>query len=126
MTAWPSGRPRRAALRCGRAAAFLAHYGRIFLLANIAVAKEIVTPGSGVAPAIVEMPLRSRTPFEIAALAHLITLTPGTLVIELRTDPPVLYVHGMHAADPDRFLGELNNLERRLLTVVRPVEGDVV
>ncbi|MFP8963088.1 Na+/H+ antiporter subunit E [Streptomyces nanhaiensis] len=123
MTARPAGRLRRAAVRCARVAAFLGHYGVQFLHANVTVAREIVTPGSGLAPAVVEMRLRCRTTAETTVLAHLITLTPGTLVLEVRTQPPTLFVHGMHAADADRFLGELGDLEDRLLTALRPPDS---
>ncbi|MFD1661721.1 Na+/H+ antiporter subunit E [Streptomyces caeni] len=120
-----STRLRRAAVRCLRAPGFLGHFSRLFLLANVTVAREIITPGSTLAPAIVELRLRSRTPLEIAILAHLITLTPGTLVLEVRTrtTPPALFVHGMHAADPDLFLTRLGDLENRLLAVMRPHGG---
>lgn len=120
MTGRITARLRRAPLRTWRTVAFLGYYSRVFLLANLVVAREIVTPGSGLAPAVLELPLRSRTPLEIASIAHLIALTPGTLVLEVRTTPPTLFVHGMHASDPDRFLDRLTDLEERLLTVVRP------
>lgn len=110
----------RAVVRSVRTVAFLGHYGRLFLMANLIVAREIITPGRGLAPAIVELPLRSRTRLEIASIAHLITLTPGTLVLEVRVNPPALYVHGMHAADPNRFRAQLTDLENRLLAVLRP------
>ncbi|MFE7765341.1 Na+/H+ antiporter subunit E [Streptomyces sp. NPDC057438] len=111
-----------AVVRCGRVLSFLFYYSRRFLHANAVVAWEIATPGSGIAPAIVKMPLRSTSTLEIVALAHLITLTPGTLVLEVQQDPPTLYVHGMHAADPQRFLTTLRDLEDRLLGVLRPRE----
>lgn len=115
---------RRAAVRAARAAAFLGHFTRLFLRANATVAWEIVSPGSGLAPAIVELPLRARTTLEIAVLAHLIMLIPGTLVIEARTDPPTLFVHGMHAPDPDHVIDRLRDLESRLLAVLRPAGGE--
>lgn len=116
-------RLRRAAVRSAAAVAFLGHFSRLFLRANAVVAWEIITPGCGLAPAIVALRLRCRTGWETAALAHLITLTPGTLVLEVRAEPPTLYVHGMHAADADHFLDQLADLEHRLLAVLRPGEG---
>lgn len=115
---------RRAAIRCVRTPGFLGYYGWLFLKANAAVAREIVTPGSTLAPAVVEFRLRSHRPLEVAVLAHLISLTPGTLALEARADPPTLFVHGMHAADPQRFADELSDLEDRLLAVMRPTGGD--
>lgn len=124
MTGPVTVRLRRAARRGMRAAAFVGYFSSVFLRANLAVAWEIITPGSGLAPAVVWLPLRSRTPAEITSLAHLITLTPGTLVLEASSAPPALLVHGMHAADPAVFLGTLADLETRLLAVLRPPGGD--
>ncbi|MFB9838126.1 Na+/H+ antiporter subunit E [Actinoallomurus acaciae] len=123
MTGRPPPPARRAAVRAARAVAFLGHFTRLFLQANVTVAWEIITPGSGLAPAIVELPLRARTTLEVIVLAHLIMLIPGTLVIEARTDPPTLFVHGMHAPDPAYFIDRLHDLEDRLLAVLRPAGG---
>jgi multicomponent Na+:H+ antiporter subunit E len=114
------GRLGNAGRRTTRAVLFLAYYAKLFLLANAIVAWEIISPRSGLAPAVTLMPLRSRSPAEITCLAHLITLTPGTLVLEVGTDPPTLLVHAMHAADPERFRTQLGDLETRLLVVLRP------
>lgn len=120
MTGQVTARLRRAARRIARAAAFLGYFSLLFVRANLAVAWEIVTPGSGLAPAVVRLPLRSRTQLEIVSLAHLISLTPGTLALEVGTEPPVLLVHGMHAGDPAALVATLTSLEDRLLAVLRP------
>jgi multicomponent Na+:H+ antiporter subunit E len=110
----------RAVRRTGRALSFAGWFGGQFLRANAAVAREILTPGQGLAPVIVQVELRCRTPLEIASLIALITLTPGTMALTLREDPPRLAVHGMHAADVEAFRGQLRELEDRLLAVLRP------
>jgi NADH:ubiquinone oxidoreductase subunit 2 (subunit N)/multisubunit Na+/H+ antiporter MnhE subunit len=103
-----------AMIRPWRALAFLGHYTRLFLAANAVVAWEILRPGSGLEPAVVELRLRTRTTLEVTALAYLILLTPGTLVLEVR--PGALLVHGMHAAD---LRERLDDLQDRLLAVLR-------
>jgi multicomponent Na+:H+ antiporter subunit E len=110
---------RDGALRAARTLAFLGHYLKLLLRASMAVTMEIMTPGTSLSPAIVEFRLRSRTPLEIATIAHLVNLTPGTLVLEVRSRPVALYVHGMHAADPEAFRRELSELEDRLLYAIR-------
>jgi multicomponent Na+:H+ antiporter subunit E len=100
--------------------AFAGTYAVHFLRANYQVAREIVTPGDGLAPAIVTVPLRSRTRAEVAAFMSLITLSPGTMALALSEDRRHLTVHGMHAADRDAFRAELCDLEERLLNAWRP------
>ncbi len=116
----PSTAPRRALARSGRIAAFSAAYLLRFLRANYEVAREVVTPGNGLAPAVVEVPLLSRSPFEIASFMSLVTLTPGTMALELSDDRSRLTVHGMHVLDPEAFRADLRALEERMLRAWRP------
>jgi multicomponent Na+:H+ antiporter subunit E len=111
---------RGAAIRTARLLAFAGHYLVLLLRASLMVAWEIVTPGTSLSPAIVQFPLRARTPLEVSVVAHLINLTPGTLVLEVRDRPRTLYVHGMFAADLVAFRRELADLEGRILRALRP------
>jgi multicomponent Na+:H+ antiporter subunit E len=97
-------------------------FGWEFLLANIGVLWEIMAPRRRSVPAIVAVPLRSRTGWEIVTMANLITLTPGTLTLEVALDPPTLYVHGMFAPDAATFVAQLHDLESRMLAALRPVD----
>ncbi len=123
MTPTP-GLLRRTVLRGRAIASFALWFTGEFLRANVVVVREIMTPGHGVAPAIVEVPLRCRTPLEIASMASLMTLTPGTLALSLHEDPPRLTLHGMHADDVDAFRRQIHDLEDRLLAALRPVGRD--
>ncbi|WP_236700498.1 Na+/H+ antiporter subunit E [Allosalinactinospora lopnorensis] len=103
----------------GRFVAFAGFFGWELASANATVAWEIITPGSALAPGIAELPLRCRTDLEIATMANLITLTPGTLTVAIQRDPPTLYVHGSHAGDPHTFREQFDELENRILDVLR-------
>jgi multicomponent Na+:H+ antiporter subunit E len=106
-----------------RVLVFAAFFTRELVAANAALTWDILTPTSRLQPGIARFPLRCRTRFEIAFLANLISLTPGTLTVGVRRDPPVLYVHGMYAPDPERFRERLRRLEHRMLAAVR-LHGD--
>lgn len=113
--------PRRVLLRLWRVVAFAGYYTYEFIYSNVQVLEEVLRPRQRAAPAVVTLPLRCRTPVEIAFLANAINLTPGTLTLEIMVDPPTLYVHGMFAPDPDAFLQQLRRTEKRLLAALRPV-----
>jgi multicomponent Na+:H+ antiporter subunit E len=116
------GPVRRFLVRGRRVVSFAVWYVYQFLLANVLVAWEVVTPGSTLAPGIVALRSQCRTRLELVVLASLVTLTPGTLALDLREDPPTLLVHGIHARDPERFRHQLAELERRMLAAMRPVK----
>jgi multicomponent Na+:H+ antiporter subunit E len=88
-------------------------------VANVRVALEIVTPGYQMRPGIVRVPTRTRTPMEATMLANLITMTPGTLTLEVDPDTFDLYVHALHLDDVDAFRAEIARTEDRLLKVMR-------
>lgn len=90
------------------------------LKANIEVAYEVMTPKFGMKPAIVKVPLEVETDFEIALLINLISLTPGTLSLDVSTDRKVLYIHSMHITDKESFISSIKNgFEKRLLKLTR-------
>lgn len=86
--------------------------------ANLRVAWEVLTPGHNMRPAIVAVPLDLRNPLQITLLAQMITLTPGTLSLDVSSDRRVLYVHSMYVDDIDQFrAGIKNGFERRVAEV---------
>ncbi|GAB3219700.1 hypothetical protein GCM10027447_03040 [Glycomyces halotolerans] len=107
-----------------RLAGFAAFYAWELVASNAALTWDIVTPSTRVAPGVVRFPMRCRTEFEIALLVNLLSLTPGTLVLEVRRDPPEAFVHGMYAPDAERYRDHLRGLEHRMLAAVRR-DGDV-
>lgn len=95
--------------------------------ANWEVAVDILTPGSALTPGIVAYRTRSNTSLEVTALSNLITLTPGTLTIDIDEalgSGHTLYVLGLYApSDPEAFNAQLTYLEDQLLHVMRPGES---
>jgi len=73
------------------------------ILANLRVAWEVLTPDLHMHPAIIGIPLDLKSELEITILANLITLTPGTLSLDVSDDNKTLYVHAMYVDDPDAF-----------------------
>jgi multicomponent Na+:H+ antiporter subunit E len=83
---------------------------------NIRVAVEVLTPGNLMKPGIVAVPLTCQRDLEIILLANLITLTPGTLSIDVSDDKQVLYVHSMYIDDVEEFRESIKNgFEKRIL-----------
>ena len=69
------------------------------VLSNVEVARRILGPESRIHPGFVWIPLDIRNPHGIAALAGIITMTPGTLSAELSPDRRHLLVHCFHLED---------------------------
>jgi multicomponent Na+:H+ antiporter subunit E len=97
-------------------AGFALYFLKEVVVANLRVAWEILMiHRHTMRPGIVAIPLDARTDLEISLLANLITLTPGTLTIDVSTDRKFLYIHEMYLGEVARF----KDFERRLLRVMR-------
>lgn len=100
--------------------AFIFFFLYELLKSNLQVAYEVMTPHYNMSPGIVKVPLDASTDLEISFLANLISLTPGTLSLDVSTDKKVLYVHSMYIKDRESFIaGIKNGFEKRLLEILR-------
>ncbi len=103
-----------------RVISFLFYFLYAVIVANLQVAYEVMTPNLNVKPGIIKIPLDVETNVEISLLANLITLTPGTLSIDVSDDKKVLYVHTMYVDDKDKFIHDIKRgFERRILLITR-------
>ena len=93
----------------------LAHFVRDLVVSAAVVAWEIVTPGSHLSQGVVRVPLRASAPGVVTLIANSISLTPGTLTIEVEHDPPVLYVHVLQLQSIEAARADIAALEDRVL-----------
>jgi multicomponent Na+:H+ antiporter subunit E len=62
----------------------------------------------------------ARDDLEILILANMVSLTPGTLSLEVSDDRRILYVHAMFIDEPENVRRSIKEgLERRILEVTR-------
>jgi len=101
MMKWPK--------RAVRLFNFTVFYVWEIILSNFKVAYDIVTPDYFMKPGVVAMPLTVTTDFQIFLVANLITMTPGTLSIDVSSDRKTLYVHAMYITDEDAIKKELKD-----------------
>jgi multicomponent Na+:H+ antiporter subunit E len=88
------------------------------VVSSIRVAWDVVTPAHRSKPAIVEMPLDVRSDLEILLVTNLISLTPGTLSLDVTPDRRTLIVHAMFADDPEALVAELKGGMERMVREV--------
>lgn len=80
------------------------------------VAVLVVSPKMDVQPGILAYPLTVKRDFEIALLANLITLTPGTLSVDVSEDRTKLFVHCVDCSDPEATKRDIaEGFERKII-----------
>lgn len=75
----------------------------------IRVAIVVLTPDikAVLRPAIIAFPLSVRSNAEITLLANLITLTPGTLSVDVSDDRSLLYVHTLTLSTREALIADI-------------------
>lgn len=90
------------------------------VLANYSVLKVILSPKLDMKPGIFALPIKVEKDWEIATLASLITLTPGTLVVDVSEDNKILYIHAMDIPDVEEVVQDIKStFEEAILEVSR-------
>lgn len=103
-----------------RVAHFALYFAYQLLVSSLTVALTVISPRGRVHTAVVAVPLQGCTDAVATILADAITLTPGTLTLEVRREPLTLFVHALDARDADAVRADVRQLE---ILVVRAFGG---
>jgi multicomponent Na+:H+ antiporter subunit E len=85
------------------------------LLSSVKVAWDVIRPVPQNKPALIEVPLRVKSDFEILLLTNLISLTPGTLSVDVTQDRETLIVHAMFGDDAEELKRDIQEGFERLI-----------
>lgn len=106
--------------RVGQGLRFLGFFLRELAVATARIAYDVLTPTPYMKPAVIGIPLDVETDMEIALLAIVVTLTPGSLALDVSSDRKTLYVHAMYVTDPEALRRDIKRgFERRILELLR-------
>lgn len=91
---------------------------RELILSNISVLKVVLKPKLDMKPGIFALETDLTKDWEITILANLITLTPGTLVVDVSQDNKTLYIHAMDIGDVDEAIQDIKGtFEKAIMEV---------
>lgn len=90
------------------------------VLSNLSVFKVVVSPKLNMRPGIFALETELEKDWEITLLANLITLTPGTLVVDVSDDNKTLYIHAMDIDDVEQVRQDIKkSFEKAIQEVSR-------
>ncbi|MGM0564054.1 MAG: Na+/H+ antiporter subunit E [Pseudomonadota bacterium] len=107
------------ARRLPRLLGFVGYFLKEMVVANWRVAYDVATPVWYMKPGVIALPLAAESDVEIMFLSSIISLTPGTLSLDVSDDRHWLFIHAMFLQDEEQLRRDLKELERRLLSVMR-------
>lgn len=90
------------------------------LVANLTVLKHVFSPKLNIKPGIIKVPIEVEGPFWITMLANMITLTPGTLTVDVAPDNKFFYVHCLNIDNEDTIVSDIKGtFEKKIMEVYR-------
>lgn len=90
------------------------------ILSNIEVLKWIYKPRLDFQPGILALPIDVKKNWEITLLANLITLTPGTLSVDVSKDQRFIYIHALDLPDVNETIVSIkDSFEKAIREVTR-------
>lgn len=93
-------------------------YLREVVKSNLAVALDVITPTHLMKPAKVELFVGDLTDRQLLAYTNFITMTPGTLSLDVSPDRQTLLIHAMYVKSVEVLITELETtLKQRIVRV---------
>ena len=90
------------------------------IVSNLRVLWDVITPTHISKPGIIGVPLDAKSDFEIMLVANLVSLTPGTLSLDISADRTILYVHVMFLDDVEAARLQIKEgIEQKVLEAIR-------
>ncbi len=97
-------------------------FGRL-VVSSLQVAWTVLRPTAGrLRAGVVAAPLHTDSALVATIVADLISLTPGTVTLDVRHGPTHLLVHVLGLEDPEAVVAEIAALEQRVLRAVHPID----
>ena len=101
-------------------ASFCVFFAGFVIESVLRITYDVLTPRHDIRPAILRVPIEARTNAEITVLSALLSLTPGSVVVDIADDRSALYVHYLYVDDPEATVAETKReMERRVLELLR-------
>ncbi|MCA0899672.1 Na+/H+ antiporter subunit E [Microbulbifer agarilyticus] len=101
--------------RLPKVLALIGYFLKELLVSGLRATWEVLAPASHRQPCVVEVPTSYPDDNELLLLSQLLSLTPGTLVVDIDDENKTLYVHSMFVSDGAQFRKELHDgLEKKI------------
>jgi multicomponent Na+:H+ antiporter subunit E len=104
--------------RVWNALRLLVYFHSELIKSSIDVAWDVITPSHRSQPRLIEMPLDLKSDAGILMVTNLISLTPGTLSVDVSEDRSTLLVHAMFVDDTDALVRDLKGGMERMVREV--------
>lgn len=94
---------------------FLLYYIFKMLQANLSIAFDILSPKMNTSPGFIVVLLRVSSKRDILLFTNLLSMTPGTLSVDINSDQNTLLVHCLYNEDREAVVNEIEQMQDKIL-----------
>jgi multisubunit Na+/H+ antiporter MnhE subunit len=93
---------------------FIAYYLYNLAKANLYIAWDILTPKMHMKPAFMEIPVKLKSDFGLLLFSNLLSMTPGTISIDISKDKKTVQVHVLYYTTDELVLSEFFRMQKKI------------
>mgnify|MGYP000954799690 CR=1 FL=1 len=97
---------------------FILFYLVKLVQSNLYMAYVILSPKMKTNPGFMEVPLRLRTSAGLLLFSNLISMTPGTLSVDISDDRKMMLVHVLLKGDEKKIFAEIEKIQKRIQRLI--------
>jgi multicomponent Na+:H+ antiporter subunit E len=93
---------------------FIFYYLLKLIQSNIFIAYDILTPKMHTKPAFMEVPLKLKTDMGILLFSNLLSMTPGTLSMDISRDKKKVLVHVLYYSTDELMQKDFDGIQEKI------------
>ena len=93
---------------------FLIYYCFQLVKSNLTIAYDILSPKNLLNPGFIHYNSTIESDLGLLLLSNLISMTPGTLSVDISEDKTNILIHILHTEDTESTLGVINTIEEKI------------
>lgn len=87
--------------------------------ANIYIAYDILTPTMHTSPELIKIQMRLKSDAGMLLFSNLVTMTPGTLSIDITEDRKYIIIHVLYGRDKESVIKEIDKVQNRVKRLLK-------
>jgi len=93
---------------------FIVYYLYNLVTANLYIAWDILTPRMHMKPAFMEVPVKLESDFGLLLFSNLLSMTPGTLSMDISKDKKTVLVHLLYHKTDEIMLNDFFKMQEKI------------
>lgn len=85
---------------------------------NIYIAYDILTPSQKSSPGIMKLPLHIQSEIGLLLFTNLLSMTPGTLTVDVSQDKTEILVHVLYSKNEKEVLNEIDQIQQKIIKIL--------